>query len=109
VHDALVVGYGPVGALLAARLATAGLDVVVVEREREPFPLPRGIAADGEVLELLERAVPGSTRGFLRDPTVRFLSGRGRELGRLRFPVPGLAFYRQPVLEQRLRAAGGTH
>jgi 3-(3-hydroxy-phenyl)propionate hydroxylase len=105
VHDVLVVGYGPVGALLAARLSTAGLDVVVVEREPEPYPLPRGVAADGEVLELLERAVPGSTAGFLRDPEVRFLGADGSELGRLRFPVPGLAFYRQPVLERRLRDA----
>jgi 3-(3-hydroxy-phenyl)propionate hydroxylase len=105
VHDALVVGCGPVGALLAARLATAGLDVVVVDREPAPYPLPRGVAADGEVLELLERAAPGSTSGFLRDPHVRFLGADGEELGRLRFPVPGLAFFRQPVLEERLRGA----
>ena len=104
-HDVVVVGYGPVGALLAVRLATAGLDVVVVEREPAPYPLPRGVAADGEVLELLERAVPGSTAGFLRDPEVRFLGADAREIGRLRFPVPGLAFFRQPVLEHRLRAA----
>jgi 3-(3-hydroxy-phenyl)propionate hydroxylase len=105
VHDVVVVGYGPVGALLAVRLATAGLDVVVLERDRTLFPLPRGVAADGEVLELLERAAPGSTAGFLRDPDVRFLGADGGELGRLRFPVPGLAFYRQPVLEERLRDA----
>ncbi|MFP5218177.1 MAG: FAD-dependent monooxygenase [Actinomycetes bacterium] len=104
-HDVVVVGYGPVGALLAVRLATAGLDVVVVERDAEPYPLPRGVAADGEVLELLERAVPGSTAGFLRDPQVRFLGADAREIGRLHFPVPGLAFFRQPVLEHRLRAA----
>lgn len=104
-HDVLVAGCGPVGALLAARLARRGADVVVVEREPAPYPLPRGVAADGEVLELLERAVPGSTDGFLRDPDVRFLAADGAEIGRLRFPVPGLAFYRQPELEARLRAA----
>jgi 3-(3-hydroxy-phenyl)propionate hydroxylase len=105
VLDALVVGCGPVGALTAVRLATAGLSVLVVDREPASFPLPRAVAADGEVLELLERAVPGSAEGFLRDPPVRFLSAGGEELGRLRFPVPGLAFYRQPVLEERLCAA----
>lgn len=104
-HDCVIVGCGPVGALLALRLATAGWDVVVVERDRVPYPLPRAVAADGEVLELLERAAPGSTDGFLRDPPVRFLDRRRHELGRLRFPVPGLAFFRQPVLEQRLVAA----
>ncbi len=102
--DVLVCGYGPVGALLTARLAAHGLSVLVVDRSAGPHPLPRAVAADGEVLTLLERAVPGSTAGFVRDPPVRFLDADRRELGRLRFPVPGLAFYRQPVLEQRLRA-----
>lgn len=101
--DVLVCGYGPVGALLAARLAAYGLGVLVVERSAGLYPLPRAVAADGEVLELLERAVPGSTAGFLHDPPVRFLDRRRRELGRLQFPPPGLALYRQPVLERRLR------
>ena len=103
-HDVVVCGLGPVGALLAARLGAAGLDVLVVEREPAPFPLPRAVAADGEVLALLDRTAPGLTDGFVRDPPVRFVSGAGEELGRLRFPVPGLAFYTQPVLERRLRA-----
>lgn len=111
-QDCVVVGCGPVGALLALRLATAGWDVVLLDREAEPFPLPRGVAADGEVLELLERAAPSSTEGFLRDPPVRFLAADGSQTGRLRFPVPGLAFFRQPVLEQRLvraAVAAGVH
>ena len=102
--DVLVCGYGPVGALLAARLAAHGLSVLVVDRVREAHALPRAVAADGEVLELLARAVPGVTDGFVLDPPVRFLSAARVELGRLRFPVPGLAFYSQPVLESRLRA-----
>lgn len=102
--DVLVIGYGPVGALLAARCAALGLAVRVVDRAAAPYPLPRAVAADGEVLELLERTVPGATEGFVRDPPVRFLAADRSEIGRLRFPVPGLAFYTQPVLEQRLRA-----
>ncbi|MCU1693644.1 MAG: hypothetical protein JWM64_2735 [Frankiales bacterium] len=100
-------GYGPVGALLAARLAAHGLSVTVVDRSPDAHPLPRAVAADGEVLELLERTVPGVTEGFVRDPPVRFLAADRTELGRLRFPVPGLAFYAQPVLEARLRASVG--
>ncbi|MCW2776988.1 MAG: putative 3-(3-hydroxy-phenyl)propionate hydroxylase, FAD/NAD(P)-binding, partial [Frankiales bacterium] len=103
-RDVLVCGYGPVGALLAARLAAHGLSVLVVDRAPVPYALPRAVAADGEVLELLARTVPGVTTGFVRDPPVRFLAADRTELGRLRFPVPGLAFYTQPVLEQRLRA-----
>lgn len=107
-YDVLVCGYGPVGALLAARLGAAGLSVLVVDRAAAPFPLPRAVAADGEVLTILDRTAPGLTDGFVRDPPVRFLSGSGVELGRLRFPSPGLAFYSQPVLEQRLRAHVAT-
>ena len=54
-YDAVVCGYGPVGALLAARLAALGASVLVVERAASPYPLPRAVAADGEVLELLAR------------------------------------------------------
>lgn len=100
-YDVLVVGCGPVGAVLAARLGAAGCSVLVVEREPEVFGLPRAVAADGEVVELLERTVPGVTAGFVRDPGVRFLGADRRELGRLDLP---LALYSQPVLEPRLRA-----
>jgi 3-(3-hydroxy-phenyl)propionate hydroxylase len=99
--DALVVGCGPVGALLAARLGAAGWSVLVVDRSREVFPLPRAVAADGEVLEILERTVPGVTAGFLSDPGVRFLAADRRELARLHLP---LALYGQPLLERRLRS-----
>ena len=102
--DVLVCGYGPVGALLTARLAAQGLSVLVVDRSAAPHPLPRAVAADGEVLALLERAAPGSTAGFVRDPPVRFLGRDRREVFRLRLPAPGLALFRQPVLERRLRA-----
>ena len=102
--DVLVCGYGPVGALLAARLAAYGLSVLIVDRAAQAFALPRAVAADGEVLELLDRTLPGVTDGFVLDPPVRFLSASRAELGRLRFPVPGLGFYAQPVLEARLRA-----
>ena len=100
-YDALVVGCGPVGALLAARLGAAGWSVLVVERSPEVFPLPRAVAADSEVRELLERTLPGVTDGFLRDPGVRFLDAERRELGRLQLP---LSLYGQPVVERRLRA-----
>jgi 3-(3-hydroxy-phenyl)propionate hydroxylase len=104
-YDVLVVGCGPVGALLATRLATAGMSVLVVDRAAQPYPLPRAVAADGEVLEILERTATGSTDGFVLDPPVRFVDADRRELGRLHFPPPGLAFYRQPALDERLRGA----
>lgn len=107
-YDVVVVGCGPVGAVLAARLGGAGLSVLVVERTRAVHPLPRAVAADDEVQELLSRVSPGLLDGSVLDVPVRFLGARGQEVGVLRFPAgvggrPGLALFHQPTLETRLR------
>lgn len=104
-YDVVVAGLGPVGALAAIRLSRAGLSVLAVDREPFPFPLPRAIAADDEVLELLHRTDPSLTQGMLHDQPVRLVSG-GRELGTIRFPrvngFSGLSFFHQPTLEAGL-------
>ena len=107
--EVLVVGCGPVGALLAARLGAAGSRVLVVDRSPDVHPLPRAVAADDEVQELLARTAPGLLEGALLDVPVRFLGRDGRPVGGLRFPPgtggrPGLALFHQPTLEHRLRA-----
>ncbi len=104
--DVVVVGCGPVGAVLALRLARLGLSVVVVERSAEVFPLPRAVAADGEVWTLLHALDPSLVAGWVSDRPVRF-EGGGRRLGEIHFPsydgAPGLSFLSQPALERRLR------
>jgi len=107
-YDVLVVGCGPVGAVLAARLGAAGCSVLVVDRERAPYGLPRAVAADDEVQELLARTAPGLLDGALADVPVRFLGARGQCVGQLRFPAgpsgrPGLVLFSQPALDTRLR------
>lgn len=107
-YDVVVVGCGPVGAVLAARLTAAGLDVLVVERAAEVHPLPRAVAADDEVQELLCRVAPDALDDAVLDVPVRFLGARGQEVGALRFPAgiggrPGLALFHQPTVEARLR------
>lgn len=113
--DVLVVGCGPVGAVLALGLASRGLDVVVVDRSPAMHPLPRAVAADDEVAGLLEAVAPGCLAGAVRDVPVRFVSGRvgagasGRVLGEVRFTSgpsghSGLSLFSQPELEQRLAA-----
>ena len=105
--DVIVVGLGPVGAVLAARLQSLGASVLVVERDAEPFPLPRAIAADDEVQELLARTGPGLVEPMLHDQPVRFVAG-DRVLGTVLFPRSaggfcGLAFFDQPDVERSLR------
>jgi len=47
--DVLILGGGPVGCLLAVLLRDAGVDVVLVERDLEPYSLPRAIVMDDEI------------------------------------------------------------
>ncbi|MCR0985699.1 bifunctional 3-(3-hydroxy-phenyl)propionate/3-hydroxycinnamic acid hydroxylase [Roseomonas populi] len=63
-HDVAVLGYGPVGAILANLLGRAGLRVVVVEQAAEVYDKPRAITADHEMLHALQlcglgRRLPG--------------------------------------------------
>jgi 3-(3-hydroxy-phenyl)propionate hydroxylase len=52
--DVAILGLGPVGATLANQLGAAGLDVVVVERDTQVYPLPRAIHFDGETMRVFQ-------------------------------------------------------
>jgi 3-(3-hydroxy-phenyl)propionate hydroxylase len=53
-YDVAIVGYGPVGAVLANLLGQAGLSVTVIDREASVYPLPRAVHFDGEVMRVFE-------------------------------------------------------
>lgn len=53
-YDVAIVGYGPVGATLAALLGRAGLSVAVVEAQREIYDKPRAISIDHEALRIFQ-------------------------------------------------------
>jgi len=110
--DLAVIGCGPVGALAANLAAKAGLSVLVIDREREPHPLPRAVHLDHEMMRLFQAAgladviLPGmrETQGHLHvgadHGVIRYMGTAGR-------PKPfGWAndyFFYQPELEDRLR------
>lgn len=52
--DVLIAGYGPVGATLAALLGKAGVSVLVVEPNKEVYPLPRAAHIDHEIMRLFQ-------------------------------------------------------
>jgi 2-polyprenyl-6-methoxyphenol hydroxylase-like FAD-dependent oxidoreductase len=54
IHDVVIVGYGPVGQLLATQLGRQGHDVVVVERYTDTYPMPRAVHFDHEVARILQ-------------------------------------------------------
>jgi 3-(3-hydroxy-phenyl)propionate hydroxylase len=53
-YDALIVGFGPVGATLANLLARCGLSVGVVEAEAHIYDKPRAITFDHEVMRIFQ-------------------------------------------------------
>lgn len=109
--DVAIVGGGPVGLVLALLLDRLGVSCVVLERARDPFPLPRAVHLDDRALQTLAwagvdgfgvRPLDGMslTDAELR-PFVTFDRRRSRG-GR-----PMSALMHQPALEAALRAAAG--
>jgi 3-(3-hydroxy-phenyl)propionate hydroxylase len=54
IREVVVVGGGPVGALLAGLLGRDGLCTLLFEREREIHPLPRAVHFDHEIARILQ-------------------------------------------------------
>ena len=50
--DLLIVGMGPVGAAAANIAGAAGLRTIVIERDLEPYSLPRAIVFDAEIMRV---------------------------------------------------------
>src|SRR5258707_29832 len=73
--DCTVVGGGPVGLLTAIFLAQAGLEVAVVERWPQPYPMPRACTIDHEALRILQAA------GVMREHADLFEPSRGERGG----------------------------
>jgi len=51
--DVIIVGAGPTGLMLAAELRLAGARPLVLERRRQPSPIPRANGFGGQIAELL--------------------------------------------------------
>ena len=111
--DVAILGYGPVGALLANLLGQAGLSVAVYERETAVFPLPRAVHFDGEVMRIFQSAglaerIAAATRHSSQG--MHFVNADGQTLmvrrgveGRGPQGWPNNWYFHQPALEEILR------
>jgi 3-(3-hydroxy-phenyl)propionate hydroxylase len=110
--DVAIIGCGPVGALAANLMAAADLNILVIDRETVPHPLPRAVHLDHEMMRLFQsvglvdriRSGMNETDGHLHIGADR---GVIRYMGTVGRPKPfGWAndyFFYQPELEDWLR------
>ena len=116
--DVAIVGYGPVGNVLAILLAQLGRTVTVLERWPGPYPLPRAVHFDHEVGRILQSCRIGEELRTISEPAdiYEWRNAAGTTL--LRFGQagngpsgwPASSMFNQPAVEQllnrRAREAG---
>ena len=113
--DVIVVGYGPVGATVSALLGNAGLSVLAIDRDPEPYILPRAVATDDDALRVWQ-TVPGLaaslTANMINSPRVKDTSFERADLMSADPSLattpsghPALTLFHQPSLETVIRAA----
>jgi 3-(3-hydroxy-phenyl)propionate hydroxylase len=109
--DVLVAGLGPIGAMLTGLLGQRGVRVVALDRELEPYPLPRAVHFDHEIARLFQQlGVADAVMRHARDvPDYEFRAAGGQVLMNIRAAreTPSGwtgSMFHQPSLEAVLRA-----
>ena len=111
--DVAIIGFGPLGALLAGLLGKRGISVVVVERDLDVFPLPRAAHIDHQGLRLIQELgiLDELLPRMMRNPGLDFLTADDELV--IRIPgnqpsisgLPASMYFHQPPFDRRLRQA----
>lgn len=116
--DVAIVGYGPVGALLALQLAQNGHSVVAVDRWREPYKLPRAVTYDHEIARILSTLGIDSDNdeAVERHPEIYYWkNAEGKTLQEVDWGSDNPSgwatryWFYQPELEERLRSMAAKY
>jgi 3-(3-hydroxy-phenyl)propionate hydroxylase len=110
--DVVIIGGGPVGCLLSILLSDMGITNTVIERDKEPYQLPRAIVMDDEIQRMFHDHGMGS---WLETHTSRleaadFVDGNGAHILGAEVPpmglqgLPPVVVHYQPELDAMLRA-----
>jgi flavoprotein hydroxylase len=112
--DVAIVGYGPVGQVLALLLARRGWRVVVAEQQPRAYPMPRAVTFDGHAARILAAAGAADVIQAIGEPSADFVVENGAGQSLLRFALrragrhgwPDSTSMYQPGLEAALAALG---
>ena len=111
-YDALIIGFGPVGATLANLLVRRGLRIGVVETEREIYDKPRAITFDHEAMRVFQACgLADQIAEFTAPhPGTHYLGVDGRVIKKFEslpppYPLawPPTSTFVQPEIERLLR------
>lgn len=115
--DVAIIGFGPVGASLAALLGQRGCSVAVFDKSEQIYPLPRAFALDHEAMRTFQQVgIAGALAAHITPyrPTI-YQGSDGQpiqhfDMGPAPYPLAWAPSYtfNQPALETALRAAVRT-
>lgn len=110
--DVVILGGGPVGSLMAVLCNDAGLSNIVIDRDAQPYQLPRAIVMDDEAQRLLHdhgmgewlmaHTTPLTAADFVDAQHNRVLGAEVPSMGLQ--GVPPVVCHYQPELDTMLRA-----
>ena len=111
-YDVAIIGLGPTGGTLANLIALGGFSVIVLDKEKSFYPLPRAVHFDDEVMRVFQTI--GITNSFLNHTIInkgtKFVNSKGKVI--LDWPRPRKVTengwypsyrFNQPDLEKQLR------
>tara|TARA_B100000427_G_scaffold318141_1_gene314995 strand:+ start:1054 stop:2514 length:1461 start_codon:yes stop_codon:yes gene_type:complete len=111
-YDVTIVGFGPVGGTLANLIALNGFSVLILEKEKSYYPLPRAVHFDDEIMRVFQTI--GIAKDFLKYTIInkgtKFVNSKGKTI--LDWPRPRKVTdngwypsyrFNQPDLERQLR------
>ncbi|MGE4218006.1 MAG: bifunctional 3-(3-hydroxy-phenyl)propionate/3-hydroxycinnamic acid hydroxylase [Alphaproteobacteria bacterium] len=111
--EVAIVGFGPVGAVLAGLLGRRGIEVVVLERDAALFPLPRAAHIDHQGLRAVQElgCLDALLPDMVRNRALELVSATGETLVHVPADQPSVsglplsAYFYQPDFDGCLRRA----